>query len=160
MGVFTSQTTDEMSFDLNPTTDLNLSLKISAHTIGRGNEKEGQTRGNEVLDLRATESLTRLENAALAGTWERLDSCSSSIFAKPCVRFFLVLSLSIGINGAEVHRDLFGLQHGEKVHLEVCGPFIFTVTREPGLLNKISQNKTPSREIKTNQLPVPVRCSY
>ncbi len=80
-----------MSFDLNPATDLNLSLKISAHTTGRGNETEGQTRGNEILDLRATESLTRLENAVLAGPWEKLNSCSSNIFVKPSVCFFLIL---------------------------------------------------------------------
>ena len=69
-GFSTSQTADEMSFNLNPATDLNLSLSISAHAVGRRNE------GHEIPDLRAKESSTRLGNVVLAWTLVRLSKFS------------------------------------------------------------------------------------
>lgn len=68
LGFFTSQTADEMSSDLNPATDLNLSFKISAHgDWGRGGSQRWEM--NEILDSRAVESLT----------WEKLNLFSQVI---------------------------------------------------------------------------------
>lgn len=61
--------------------------------MGRGNETEGQTRGNEIPDLRAAESLTQPENAVLAGTWEKLNPCSLNIFVKPFVRVLVTFQV-------------------------------------------------------------------
>lgn len=76
---FTSQTADEMSFDLNPAIDLNLSLKIPARgDWGVGGERQ-RWEMNETPDLCAAELLTCLKRLAIAETREKLNSFSQVI---------------------------------------------------------------------------------